>query len=174
MELTERSTSTRFASRCVDRRGVDRSLLANWRSTTSETPGRRVERASRRPQALGDSEAVAWRVRPIDPPMTIPDRRAGQSRIDQPSMIRHPPTRARARAPLRLNVRWARPTPSKSRFSETFRGTWSDLRKYERAPDVPPSVALPGGTSPVIARPQDSPQRSTAGLDGERTTTAAM
>lgn len=33
-------------------------------------------------------DGLAGRVRPIDPPMTIPDRGAGQSRIDQPSMSR--------------------------------------------------------------------------------------
>ena len=57
---------------------------------------------------------------------------------------------------------------------ETFRGTWSDLRKHQRAPRRTSSMASCGGTNPVISPPHDSPHRPTAGLDGARTTTAGM
>jgi hypothetical protein len=58
--------------------------------------------------------------------------------------------------------------------SETFRGTWSDLRKHQRTPRRTSSTASGGGTNPVIFPPQYSPHRPTAGLDGARTPTAGI
>jgi hypothetical protein len=177
MKLTERSTSSRFASRCVDCLGGRPFAISQ--SGAPRHPGpprRRVERDI--PTAASLRSFRGRRVRPIDPPtcppMTIRDRREGQPRIDQPSMSR----------PLQREL--AREHRCDSTFdglvqnhrsqvcSETFRGTRSDLRKHQRTPRRTSSMASCGGTNPVISPPQDSPRRPTAGLYGARTTTAGM
>ena len=101
-----------IASRCVDcLGGRPFAISQSGAPRHPEPPRRRVERDI--PTTASLRSFRGRRVRPIDPPtcppMTIRDRREGQPRIDQPSMSRPPTTRARARAPLRLNVRWARP-----------------------------------------------------------------
>jgi hypothetical protein len=88
MKLAERSTSSRFASRCVDRLGGRPFAISNLAlHDIADLP---ADDSSGHHDGREPSEfpRPSLTVRPTDPPMTIPDRRAGGLGIDQPSMSR--------------------------------------------------------------------------------------